>query len=169
MGSIPTAPTSYRGEADGQALVKGTRIKKILRLSHSGATFSFRARKKPRELGVIASLANPSELRAWLVAAGAFGVAFATNTLFLAIDMPLGWALRGSTHTPGGPTATDVRFEHILDAAFVVALLVNLGLPIAIAIARKWRGLAGVGLAWAATPLAWIMALAIDFVVLQLA
>jgi hypothetical protein len=112
-------------------------------------------------------LARPSLLRPWLAAAGAFAVAFATNTIFFAIDMPIGWGLRGSTHS--SPTPEIVRMRLILDVAFAVALAINLGLPIVIAITRKWLTLVGVGVAWAATPLAWAGGLAIDFVVLRIA
>jgi hypothetical protein len=113
-------------------------------------------------------LSKASPPRPWVVAVAAFAIAIGTNTIFFAIDIPLGWGLRGSTHAPGGPSAVDIRMEHVLYAAFVVTVVINLGLPIGIAIARKWIGLVGVAVAWAATPLAFVGALAIDSVVVRL-
>ncbi len=98
----------------------------------------------------------------WTVAGIWFGAANLGNAIMGAVWIPLGWGLRGSSYTPGRPTPEDLIATHVLDALLVVALVVNLGVPVVCVALHRWKIALGGVAAWVTLPFAFVLALILD-------
>lgn len=84
----------------------------------------------------------------------------AANVTMCVLWTPLAWGLRGSSYEDGRPNPEDELVMAIGWALLAIAVVVNVVVPVAGAVGRRWAIPLGVVVAWAATPVAYALAIA---------